>query len=261
MTLPIIVKENGSYGVEYDNRLVYVKDTDVKEVITSENTTLGHTNGIAVLNYHYTINREAKEHLQCVDIICMEDTLFDAHIKYIKDNGFYASSMQDFEMFIDGKIQLPEKTVLITIDDGWYVSRAIGILNKYQVLGTLFLIGHLQDVKDFASPYLEVHSHTWDLHDIGVCSGGQGAPLKCTPKEEALADLKKSRESLNNTPYFCWPFYEYNNYAIEIIKEAGFTMAFAGGQRKATVGIDKYTIPRYVMYGSTSVNELARIIN
>ena len=42
------------------------------------------------------------------------------------------------------KIQLPEHSVSITIDDGWYVSRAITILEKYQILGTLFLIGSLK---------------------------------------------------------------------------------------------------------------------
>ena len=36
-------------------------------------------------------------------------------------------------MFIDGKINLPKKSVAITIDDGWFVYRAIPILEKYNV--------------------------------------------------------------------------------------------------------------------------------
>ena len=76
-----------------------------------------------------------------------------------------------------------------------------------------------------------------------------------------MADLKLSREKLNGTTTFCYPFYEYNKYSIEVLKEAGFTMAFRGGFKKAYPGINKYEIPRYVVYNDTSVSELASYIN
>ena len=49
--------------------------------------------------------------------------------------------------------------------------------------------------------------------------------------------------------------------AINTLKEAGFTLAFAGGFNKATLNVDRYQIPRYVMYDYTTVNELAGYIN
>lgn len=127
-------------------------------------------------------------------------------------------------------------------------------------MGTLFLIGSLAPVSDYASPYLEVHSHTWDLHNVSNCEEGRSA-LLCYNKTKLVEDLKKSRESLNNTTYFCYPFYEYNNNAIEALKEAGFTMALTGGNKRATRGIDKYKVPRYVIYDTTSVERLASILN
>ena len=74
-------------------------------------------------------------------------------------------------------------------------------------------------------------------------------------------DLKKSRERLNNTTYFCYPFYDYNNHAINALKEAGFTMALTGGNKSATKGIDKFKVPRYVVYNTTTTNSLAKMIN
>ena len=78
-----------------------------------------------------------------------------------------------------------------------------------------------------------------------------------------VEDLKKSRESLNNTTYFCYPFYEYNNHAIESLKKAGFTMALAGqiGDVKVRVGTNKFKVPRYVIYNTTGVESLGRMIN
>ena len=82
----------------------------------------------------------------------------------------------------------------------------------------------------------------------------QGSPLKCLDRNVLLEDLRKSRETLNGTKAFCFPFYEYNDYAISVLKEAGFEMAFIGAGRRVTPGIDKYKIPRITIQRNTSLN-------
>ena len=264
---PIIVKDDGKYGVEYFQRLVYVNQDDVSEVVEATNTDKEITNGITVLNYHYTVSstNENGEFSECRQSICITDTMFDSHIKYLKENDFYGASLRDLELYIDGKIRLPKKTVVVTIDDGWYVSRSIMVLNQYQFLGTLFLIGSLASPNDYISPYLEIHSHTWDMHKIGDCpsSKGHGGGILCLSEERVLEDLRKSRESLNNTPYFCYPFYEYNTRAINLLKQAGFRLAFAGesGDSKVHVGTNKYIIPRIVIINTTTMNQFIRYVN
>lgn len=263
---PIIIKDTEKYGIEYNNSLVYVRKDDVKETKENANTTLGHTDGLGVLNYHYVVSAtdENGERSECQQSICITDTMFDSHIKYLKDNGFYAVSMRDLELFIDGKIQLPEKSVSLTFDDGWYVARTISILEKYQMLGTLFLIGSLASPDGYASEYLEIHSHTWDMHKIGDCpaSVGRGGIL-CLDENTILEDLKKSRESLNNTTYFCYPFYDYNDRAIQLLQQAGFTMAFAGELKDSTVrvGQDKFKIPRYVIINTTTMEQFIQYVS
>ncbi len=263
MELPIIIKEENKYGVIYKDKLFYIKK-DECETFENKNTDLKHTNGIAALVYHFVYDsenpEEKKECLNANSTICLSDLQFEKHLNYIKENGFYTAAMKDIEMFVDGKVQLPEKTVLITIDDGYFVKASIKMLEKHNLHGTLFLIGTAGNPEDYQSPNLEIHSHTYDLH-VGGCSGGQGSALKCFPKDKILEDLRKSRESLNNTTYFCWPFFEYNDYAINVVKEAGFTMAFVGGRKKITVGYDKMKLPRYGVVNDTYVSDIARIIN
>ncbi len=263
----IIIKDDDKYGINYNNRLVYVKKEDVEKIEQTDNIKEEITDGIAVLNYHYTVSstNENGELTECRHSICITDTMFDSHIKYLKENNFYGATLRDLELYIDGKIRLPKKTVVVTIDDGWYVARSITILEKYQIQATLFLIGSLASPSAYASPYLEIHSHTWDMHKIGDCPStkGHGGGILCLSEETVLNDLKKSRENLDNTPYFCYPFYEYNQRAINLLKKAGFTMAFAGEENnnKVKVGQNKFKIPRYVIVNNTSMNNFIWMVN
>jgi len=265
---PIIIRDSDRYGIEYNNSLVYVNKDYLKEKEYNNNTDNGYANEIAVLNYHYTVSatNENGELDECRQIICGTDKQLDSHMKYLKDNNYYAVSLRDLELFIDGKIQLPVNSVCLTFDDGWYMSRAINILEKYQMLGTLFLIGNLASVDSYKSEYLEIHSHTWDMHGLKT---GDDCPsssfrggITCFDENRILDDLKKSRESLNNTTYFCYPFYDYTSKSIELLKRAGFTMAFAGQTGGSVkVGQDKFKIPRYVMYNYTTLDSFINYIN
>ena len=233
---------------------VHLKVNEVPKVeVKKEVSSVGKGNGIAVLNYHFTISDEEKSSCS-PSSICMNENLFDEHLKYIKENGFYTATLKELEDYLDGKIDLPKKSVVITIDDGWFVSRAISKLEKYDLHGVLFLIGSLAPVTDYASKNLEIASHTWNLH------GAYGSLVNAS-FDTIIEDLNQSKSSLNGTPYFCYPFYQYDNHVIEALKQTGFTMAFAGGGVKARRGIDKYKVPRIVVGGNDSVVTLASYIN
>lgn len=263
-SLPIIIKEDDIYGVEFNNRLLYIKK-DECEVIDNFNTDKKNTSGVGVLNYHFFYDDSKKEEQKdCNQVICTSKTQFKQHLDYIKENNFFTPTMKELEMYIDNKIQLP-KSVVITIDDGWRVELGIQMLNEYKLNGTLFLITSYYDEKKYKSEYIELHSHTHDLHEGGQCPGGQGGGIKCLPKQQILSDLKKSREELNGSNVLCYPFYEYNSYSIDIVKEAGFTMAFAGEKRNSDnlvkVGSDKYRLPRFVVVDYTTMRGLINYLN
>ncbi len=254
-----VKKDEDKYYFIYDNRLAYITENDIKE--KKEIAEYTYTDAIAVVNYHYVISLEAGERKDCQQSICLTDTQYDEQMKYLKDNGYYTATMDDLDLWIDKKINLPEKTVVITIDDGWFVARNIQILEKYGLHATLFLIGNLASPDDYKSNNLEIHSHTWNMHNLGECPIKRGGAILCKDKNYILEDLKKSSESLNNSQYFAYPFYEYNEHAIEALKEAGFKMAFAGGNRKVTQGINKYTVPRYGITNTGTMNEFIKMIS
>ena len=252
---PIIIDDK--YYFVFDNKLVFINKEDIKE--ENDIDKYKYISEVPVINYHYVVNEE--EAKECRQNICLRDYQYDEQMKYLKDNNFYTATLEDLDLWIDKKINLPEKTVVITIDDGWYLPRNIEILEKYGLHATLFLIGHLASPDDYRSESIEIHSHTWDMHNLGECPIGRGGAILCKDKAKIVEDLKKSSDSLGGSKYFAYPFYEYNDHAIEALKEAGFRMAFAGGGRKVLQGEDKYKVPRFGISNTDSLEKIKSIVN
>ena len=262
--LPIIIKKEDVYGVEYNDRLLYVKKEDISEIKKNNNTDKTNTKGIAVLNYHFFYDTSISgDAAKCNQSICLSTTNLKKHLDYINENKIFTPSMKELEMYIDGYIQLP-KSVVLTIDDGWRAAIGSSIMTEYKINATVFLMSKDYDPKKYRNEYIEVHSHGYDIHNPGICPGGQGGAIKCLEKSKLLEDLKKSQEKIGGTTVFCYPFYEYNDYSIQVLKEAGVTMAFGGsgeaGKYRVSPGINKYKLPRYVIYNTTSVNNIKQYI-
>lgn len=259
--LPVIIMEEQKYGIEVLDRLLYVKAEDVVEVKEANNTKEANTKGVPVLNYHFAYKNDDTS---CNEIICHSESQMNEHFSYIKDNNFFTLTLKELEMYVDGKVRLP-KSVLITFDDGTRADVAREFVDKYELNAVLFLITSWFSKDQFESEYFEIASHGDNLHTAGVCSGGQGGPIKCLDHDKLMADLKLTREKLNNTTYFCYPFYEYNDYAISALKEAGFTMAFAGessySDNLVKVGSDKFRLPRFVVVNYTTMTDFTNYIN
>lgn len=263
--LPIIIKDENKYYVEYNGMLLYVSSDSVKEVVDSNNTDKSNTSGVPVLNYHF-VYRTGEE--RCNQEICHTEEQFRTHLSYIKDNNYFTPTMKELEMYLDKKIQLPS-SVVITIDDGRNVNLATEILKEYQLNATAFIVtGRFNLEKDFVrSEYVEFQSHSHNLHNSGSCPSGhgQGGGLTCFSDEEVLNDLRTSRDLLDGAFAFCYPFYEYSSHSIELLKEAGYTMAFAGeyegGYTKAVIGINKFKIPRWVIVNYTTMKDFESYVS
>lgn len=263
-SFPIIIDNNDNYGIEFNNQLLYIKNEDIESIYDHHNTDLKNTKGVPVFNYHAFYDKNnATESSECNTSICHSTEQFKTHLDYFKDNNILTLKMSEFELYLDKKLQLP-KSVLLTIDDGGRTTHAINMLTEYKMYATIFLITSWFSPEEYyKTEYIELHSHSHDLHNAGKCPGGQGGGIKCLPKETILSDLKTSRSLLNNTTAFCYPFYEYNQYSINLLKEAGFTMAFVGeeGDMIAHPGVNKYRIPRFVIMTHTKMSDISALFN
>lgn len=221
-----------------------------------------YVQGVPVLNYHFFYDPTLGE--ECDEGICLTTQKFREHLQYLKDNNFKVLTMDEFVKWIYGEIEVPDKSVLITIDDGAKGTGAhngnklIPLLEEYKMHATLFLIAGWWDISNYQSKYLQVQSHTYDMHKYGDCGRGQ---LVCANYEDAKKDLQKSLDIIGNNTSFCYPFYSYDNEAIQAIKDLGFKVAFAGGNRDATRSSNKYLIPRYPIHSNIKMDQFKAIVN
>ena len=253
----VIMKDENKYYIEFNNDLFYVKKEDIKniEVVEYDKEIAKE---ITVLNYHFFYEDENNV---CNEILCVSRSNFDAQLKYLHDNNYYTLTTRELELFLDKKINLPKNSVLITVDDGAYGTTTVlpETLKKYNMRATLFLITSFNDHNQFRKfDNIELHSHSNNMHNVGVCYGGQGGGIKCLPESEILADLQITKDLLNDTKYFAYPFYEYNSRAVEILKKSGFTMAFIGGNKKVKPGDNKMLLNRYLMFDTTSMSDFLK---
>ena len=264
--LPIIIKQQDRYGVEFHGQLLYVSSKNVKEINNNHNTDSNNTPYIGALNYHFFWDDETEKPSDCDQEICLSKSQFKKHLDLFKEMNLFTLTMDEVAMYIDGEVQLP-KSLLITIDDGWRSDIGVEVLNEYKMNGTLFLITSYRTPDYYSSidnQYVEFHSHTHNMHNGGKCPGGQGGEIKCLPHDDIISDLKKSREILKDPIAFCFPFYEFNDSAVQAVKDAGFEMAFVGerihNDLHIKVGSNKYLLPRFVIANYTSLSDLRNFL-
>ena len=260
-TYEVIYKVSDSSGNEYKiNR--YVRYVEPLKPLPSINA---KASSISVLNYHFFYDPANKESGSDSNFISVQN--FEEQLKYLKDNDYKTLTMDEFRRWMYGEIELPARSVLLTVDDGakgtgrHNGNKLIPLLEKYQAHATLFLITGWWDIDNYSSPYLDIESHSHDLHHENVCTGvSRGAKILCISDEEVLNDLEASINITGSTNAFCYPFYVYNAHTIELVQQAGFKLAFIGGEYKATRSTNKFKVPRYHVYKNTSLVKFNNMI-
>ncbi len=216
---------------------------------------------VAVLNYHFFYNPDAGE--ACNEHICLATSKFEEQLQYLKNNGYYTLTMTEFRDWMYGKINIPEKSVLLTIDDGaagtgkHNGNKLIPLLEKYDLHATLFLITGWWSIENYRSPNLDIESHTSDMHTMFQ----NGAQLLISTNEQVINDLNQSIAVTGSKKAFCFPFYAYNSTAIRQVQEVGFELAFIGGNYKASRSNNKYMIPRYPIYKNITMQQFINMIS
>ena len=89
---------------------------------------------IPILTYH----RFAEN---CSSPMCMPKNTFKLQMRYLKENGYHVITAEELLAFLEYRQGLPQKSVLITMDDGYrsVYNVAYPILKEYGFPATLFI--------------------------------------------------------------------------------------------------------------------------
>jgi len=209
----------------------------------SEISNGNHQSKIKVLCYHHIVPDHLEE--SKATVVTVSD--FEAQMKYLYEHGYYTASLRDLEEFLYNQKKLPEKTVVITFDDGYELNYiyAYPTLKKYGFKALIFLIGNritqgMQDPNAIsklsreqiqemaASGLVEFGNHTFNAHDFV-----DGRPLLQTMTyEEILADFEKvnllfEQMDLPQPKSIAYPFGMYSEASILAAKTSGYNIGFS----------------------------------
>ena len=166
---------------------------------------------------------------------------FDAHMNHIATTGFYLPTWDELSAFIDGRLSLPAKSVIVTDDDAdqtWF-DLAAPVVQKYGVLSTSFMITAYRSDPP-PSIYVLRRSHTHDMHKAG--DNGDGLMVNWTA-DQIAADLNTSGDLLGVREVVAYPFGHYNDTAKQGVAQAGFEMARTIEPGYVQIGTDKLALP------------------
>lgn len=167
----------------------------------------------------------------------LQARLFKKHIQYFKKNGWHTALFRDL---LDIK-SLPEKTVILTFDDGYldnYLGAYLPLLEN-QMKATWFIatkhISNSANWLPFRSPQNDLLSHEQilDMHrnqmEIGshTCSHRELPSLHLNAQIDELIHSKKLLETLTNSSVtsLAYPFGRYNTDSLIAAREAGYNLA------------------------------------
>ena len=254
------VTKPGEYKITYT---VTDKDGNTSKVernIKVREVTDPDRDGIAVLMYHYFYDDTAGEKGEDANYLAI--SMFRQQLDYFKNNDYYFPTMKELNKYLDGDLELPSKSVIITMDDGAESNYrlAFPLALEYKIPMTMYVVTSWTDVSaelqtDMKNTgYIYFNSHTHNMHR-GGCSGMKhGALIQCINYQEGVNDMKTSKELLGNGDSMAYPCGDYNDQAISILKEAGFTLAFSTEFGKARRGMNKLALPRVRVSDGNSLN-------
>lgn len=212
-------------------------------------------NGLPVLMYHFFYDKSKDSGK---DGNWIEIANFEEQMKYLSENDFYFPTWEQVENYIDGKQELPEKSVVITVDDGdpSFFELAVPIIQKYKIPTTSFVITYWYgDRANDKQEYVSYQSHSYDMHKSG--SNGKGVMLSWD-YDKMKDDVLLSRDVLGGADIFCYPFGQYNDLDIKVLKENGYKLAFTTKGGRVKKGSSKYELPRVRISGNTGIGEFKK---
>ncbi len=159
--------------------------------------------------------------------------MFESQMKALVDKGYHTITFADLvDNQLNGK-PLPEKSVVLTFDDGWksQYDLAVPILEKYNLTGTFFIITNSTGTKAYMSV-----DELKDLHAKGfeIASHTKSHPrLPTLDDTKLLEELQGSKNVLEDklgitVKTLAYPYYAHDARVMQAVQDVGYLGARAG---------------------------------
>ena len=221
--------------------------------------------GLPVCMYHYVYDEnDPPEDLYNRFGNYISQQELEKELNWLNEEGYYFPTWKEVREYIDGELMLPDKSIVITFDDGSrsFLDYGIPVLEKCRVPSTSFVITSNDGEKKIAgyqSDYVTYQSHSDNMHRPGG-NIGHGGIFTALSYDEALADLQKSIEICGTSDAFAYPYGDYNDSCRQVVEDAGFLCAVTTQAGKAYPGDDPMLLPRVRMSLGQSLDQFISMV-
>lgn len=201
---------------------------------------------LPILMYHSILKnpQRAGDYVVCPDV-------FKEDLQYLKKHGYESIVVQDLINYVYYGVQLPEKPVMITLDDGYYnnLTYVLPILEKLDMKAVISVVGSysekysdsrdpnpnyaylsFEDINTMrSSGRIEIQNHSYDMHSVesrrGTMkkSGESEAQYREVFCSDAIRAQQLLKENCGFEPTaFTYPFGYVSKESEDYLKDMGF---------------------------------------
>ena len=184
---------------------------------------------------------------------------FNFQMKMLNILGYKGLSLKKLKPYLDGK--KTGKVVGLTFDDGYQnnLINAAPILQKYNFSATNYLVSQnigfsnswdidkkitqqqlmtFNDITDWLNLGMDIGAHTENHVDLTKVS-----------EKEAIREIRNCKRSLedkfsNKIDDFCYPYGNFNDSLIDIVRESGYSTATSMNRGKVSISSNLFELPR-----------------
>ena len=215
-------------GTPAEEAVDWPTNTPIPPPLPTPRDTYSWTLKVPILMYHYISEppEDADKYRRDLSVT-PED--FREQMNFLVDNGFETVDLYDLSLAIAGKVELPVKPVIITLDDGYRdnYQNAFPILEEFGQIATFFL----------ATEFIDKNNETymdWAMVEEMAAAGHRFEPhskthpdLTVNDRDFIIWEVQGSRETIaayiGYLPrYFAYPSGRYNGEVMQIIAELDF---------------------------------------
>ena len=232
---------------------------------------------IPILLYHRLLSKDKAERGEVPDdemIWVCYDSSFSEQMRYLRDHGFTTLDFDDYTAIRNGTRPMPEKPVIVTLDDGYLSSytMAFPVLRANRQKAVLFVVVEPNEytrrkvegvdgfvtagqLKEMAQHGISIQSHT-----VTHCI------LTDLTDDEMRYELEESRKRLSEATgrpvrHIAIPRAGYNRRVKRFVKQAGYQTACCNNKGAAHGLSDPLALPRIVVERDMTIEEFARALS
>ena len=222
---------------------------------------------VPILMYHY-ISIPPEDADKYRSDLSVSPDAFREQMNYLADNGFETVDLYDLSLAITNKRELPEKPVIITMDDGYRdnYENAFPILQEFGMKATFFVVTEFIDkelenylswtmAKEMADAGMRIEPHSKTHADL---SGREPDYIIY----EVLGSQESIATHIGQKPrYFCYPGGRYDETTLEVVQDLDFWGAVTTAGGKWHGYDDRFEWTRLRMRNTTTLSEFISMVN